>query len=185
MPVPAKDITALLGREKSQGVNWDELLAEVYHELHGMAERYMRSERRNHTLQPTALVNEACMKLFKWKGDRWHDRGHFLAGAALVMRQILLDYAKQANREKRGGRHRKVPMEDVLVSFEERSLGLVELNDALERLAQEDERSSRVVVLRFFGGMDFSGIADILHVSESTVIRDWRYARAWLFRQLS
>ncbi len=185
MGLPAKDITHLVGHLGGGDKDaWEELLPLVYDELHRLAERYMRLERRDHTLQPTALVNEAYLKLARWKKGPWHNRSHFLAAAALVMRQVLVDHAKTARRAKRGGRQGKISLGDVLVSFEERSLGLVELNDALDHLARHDERSGQVVNLRFFGGLNFEQIAGVLEVSESTVVREWKYAKAWLYREL-
>jgi RNA polymerase sigma-70 factor (ECF subfamily) len=178
-------ITAMMSHlDTGETTPWDELLPQVYDELHRLAEKYMRMQRSDHTLQPTALVNEAYFKLSRSKSNRWRSRRHFLAAAALVMRQVLVDHAKGANQKKRGGGQRNIPLDDVVVSLEERSLGLAELNDALDTLAVDDERSSHVVTLRFFGSLNFAEIAEVLNVSESTSQRDWNYARVWLHRKL-
>ena len=163
----------------------DKLLPFVYTELHRQASRYLRRERNDHTLQTTALINEAYMKLIDQSEVEWQNRAHFFAIAAQTMRRILVDYARTRKREKRGGDDVKLQLDDAMnVSAKEKSIDLVALDEALNRLAEFDERQARVVELRYFSGMTEEETAEVLSVSPATVRRDWNMAKAWLFHQL-
>jgi RNA polymerase sigma-70 factor, ECF subfamily len=163
----------------------DELLPFVYNELHRQASRYLRRERGDHTLQTTALINEAYMKLIDQNEVEWQNRAHFFAIAAQTMRRILVDYARTRKREKRGGDDVKLQLDDAInVSTKEKSIDLVALDEALNRLAEFDERQARVVELRYFSGMTEEETAEVLDISPATVRRDWNMAKAWLFHQL-
>lgn len=157
----------------------------VYHELHRIAARYMARERRDHTLQATALVNEAYLRLVDAKGVSWHDRAHFLAIAARTMRRILVDSARARRYQKRGGGAKPLSLEESLVVDCRPDADLVALDDALNTLAAMDPRRSRVVELRFFGGLTVEETSEVLSVSPETVMHDWKLAKAWLFRELS
>ena len=157
----------------------------VYDELHRLARRYMGRERPGHTLQTSALVNEAYIRLIDWKDIQWQNRAHFFAVSAQLMRRILVDFARSRNYAKRGGAARKVPLDEATIIPQERGADLVALDDALDSLARLNERQSRVVELRFFGGLELEEIAEVLKVSVGTVRRDWSLARAWLHRELS
>ena len=163
----------------------EELMPIVHGELRRLARRMMRGERGNHTLQTTALVNEAYLRLVDLNRVRWQDRAHFFAMSARLMRRILVDHARSRNYQKRGGALRRVSLDEALVVSEERGTDLVALDDALEALAAVDPRKSQVVELRFFGGLSIEEAAEALQVSAETVLRDWRLARAWLRRELS
>jgi RNA polymerase sigma factor (TIGR02999 family) len=157
----------------------------VYNELHRLARRYMGRERPGHTLQTSALVNEAYIRLIDWKNIQWQNRAHFFAVSAQLMRRILVDFARSRNYVKRGGAARTVSLEEASVVSREKSTDLVALDDALDSLARLNERQSRVVELRFFGGLELEEIAEVMQVSVGTVRRDWSLARAWLHRELS
>ena len=157
----------------------------VYDELRRLARRYMRRERPGHTLQTSALVNEAYIRMVDWKSVRWENRAHFFAVSARLMRRILVDFARSRKYAKRSGGARHVSIEEAIVVSCERSAEIVALDDALDSLAQLSERQSRVVELRFFGGLELEEIAAVLKVSVGTVRRDWSLARAWLHRELS
>lgn len=162
------------------------LFSLVYKELHGQAHRFLRGERGEHTLQTTALVNEAYLKLIEQKNVSWESRAQFFAIAATLMRRILVDYARQRQRLKRGGRAENVPLDCVLeVVVSDTSFDLLALDQALDRLAEKEEQLARVVELRFFSGLDVPETAQVLGVSESTIKRDWAMARAWLHRELT
>jgi RNA polymerase sigma factor (TIGR02999 family) len=163
----------------------DRLVPLVYSELHRLAQRYMRGERPDHPLQTTALVNEAYLRLVGWKEVEWKNRAHFLAVAAQIMRRILVDFARSRNYAKRGGGLRRVSLDDALLVTEAADPDLLDLDNALTRLAAVDPRKSRVVELRFFGGLNNEEIAEVLGTSPFTVIRDWNLARAWLLREMS
>jgi RNA polymerase sigma factor (TIGR02999 family) len=156
----------------------------VYEELRGLAERQLRGERPGHTLQPTALVNEAFVKLVGSESQPWESRTHFFRAAGTAMRRILVNHAVAKKAEKRGGDARRLPLDDAVASFEERSLDLIALDEALSRLATFDEEKSRIVELRFFVGLTNDETADVLGVSTRTVERGWRLAKAWLRKEV-
>ena len=157
----------------------------VYRELHRAARRYMGRERSGHTLQTTALIHEVYMRLVDVRNIDFQNRAHFLAICAQLMRQILTDFARSRHYQKRGGGAKPLPLNEALVVSSRPDRNLVELDEALKRLALFDERKSRVVELRFFGGLDVKETAKVLNVSPQTVLRDWRLARIWLLRELS
>ena len=163
----------------------DELLPIIHQELRRLARLQMRGERPNHTLQTTALVNEAFLRLVELRRIGWHDRTHFLAISARLMRRILVDHAPSRGYEKRGGGAAAVALDDAVVAATEPGMNFVALDDALQDLARLDARKSRVVELRFFGGLSVAETADALDISPETVMRDWRFAKVWLLRQIS
>ena len=163
----------------------DELVPIIHEELRRLARHQMRGERDNHTLQTTALVNEAFLRLVDLRRIRWQDRAHFLALSARLMRRILVDHARSRGYQKRGGGAANVTLDESLVASPERGVDLVALDDALEDLARVDARKSQVVELRFFGGLSVEETAEALKVSPETVTRDWRLAKVWLFREIS
>ena len=185
-PPPAAHVTALLqawgGGDQAA---LQALLPIVEQELHRLATRYMRGERPGHTLQPTALVNEAYLRLVDVAHVRWQNRAHFLAVAARMMRRILVDQARAKGYQKRGGRAPQVPLDDVEVAAPAPAADLVALHDALDALAREDARKGQVVELRYFGGLTVEETAEVLAVSPETVMRDWKFAKVWLLRELS
>jgi RNA polymerase sigma factor (TIGR02999 family) len=162
----------------------EQLVPILYVELRKIASQYMRSERSDHTLQPTALVHEAYLKLVDQKRVQWQNRAHFLAVAARTMRRILVDHARRQKAEKRGGGGKMTLHENLESSDDGLEVDVLALEDALTRLAAVDERAHKVVELRFFAGLEVAETAEVLGVSEPTVKRDWRFARAWLGRQL-
>lgn len=162
----------------------ERLLPLVEQELHRLAHNYMRRENPDHTLQTTALVNEAYLKLIDQKKTRWQNRAHFFAISAKIMRRILLNYARDRHREKRGGKAVQVSLSQAAVVFLDKPEQLIALDEAMKRLAVLDERKSQVVELRYFGGLDVDETAEVLKVSPITVMRDWRFARAWLLREI-
>jgi RNA polymerase sigma-70 factor (ECF subfamily) len=157
----------------------------VYQELHRLAKRYLARENAHHTLQPTALVNEAYLRLIEQKQVRWQNRAHFFGISAQLMRRILVDMARARRQTKRGGAARLVALDETLVISTAPGEDLVALNDALQTLAAMDERKSRVVELRFFGGLSVKETAEVLQISPETVMRDWKFAKVWLHRELS
>jgi RNA polymerase sigma factor (TIGR02999 family) len=157
----------------------------VYQELHRLAQVYLRGEHTGHTLQTTALVNEAYLRLIEASRMRWQNRAHFFAVSAQLMRHILVDFARARRNLKRGGEVQQVSLDEALTISPERSAELVALDEALTALAKLDERQSKVVELRFFGGLTEGEIAEVLQVSPRTVSSDWSLARAWLLRELS
>jgi RNA polymerase sigma-70 factor, ECF subfamily len=161
------------------------LMTQVYNELRRLARHYMRAERANHTLQPTALVNEAYLHLIGQPAVSWQDRAHFFAAAAQLMRHILVDHARARTAGKRGGIQHQVTLSEGLVAAEDRTVEVLALHEALEKLAKLDERQARVVELHFFGGLTFAEIAYVLDMSERTVKRDCQMAKAWLKLELS
>jgi RNA polymerase sigma factor (TIGR02999 family) len=183
----ASKITQML-REWSGGKQeaLDNLLPLVYTELHRQAARFLRKERPGHTLQTTALINEAYLKLIDRRDVEWESRTHFFAVAAQAMRRILVDYAKAKHREKRGGDNIKLSLDEaMLVAAKEKGVDLIALDEALNKLNLLDEQQSRVVELKYFSGLSLEETAEALHVSRATVARDWEAARAWLHRELS
>jgi len=163
----------------------EELTPLVYAELHQLAERYMRRERAGHPLQTTALVNEAYVRLVDLQQVRWQNRAHFFAIAAQLMRHILVDFARARRYAKRGGWGRQVSLDEAAIVSKTRSAEFIALDDALKSLAEIDPRKSRLVELRFFGGLSVEETAEALNVSPRTVMREWSLARDWLYRELS
>jgi RNA polymerase sigma factor (TIGR02999 family) len=163
----------------------DKLMPMVYEELRQMAKRYMSRQKRGHTLQTTALINEAYLRLVAQKEVQWQNRAHFFGVAAKAMRHILVDYARGRHAAKRGGEARLVSLDEAAVVSAERTAELLALDDALQSLAAFDQRKSRVVELRYFGGLTVEETAEVLKVSPETVALDWRLARTWLLRELS
>lgn len=163
----------------------DVLLKLVYDELRRQAHRYLQKERRGHTLQTTALVHEAYLRLIKQKSVEWESRAHFFGIAATIMRRILIDYAKTRHRVRRGGASEDLALENALaVAVSDTNFDLLELDEALEKLAEKEAHLAKVVELRFFSGLNVVETAEVLGVSESTVKRDWAMAKAWLHREL-
>jgi len=162
----------------------EKLIPLLYGELHRLARRYMRQERPDHTLQATALVNEAYLRLINVNRVEWRNRTHFLALAAEMMRRILIESARSRHRQKRGGGAIRVSIDELGELPEPQGCNLVALSDALSELAMFDARMSQVVELRFFGGLSVEETADVLNVSPETVTRDWKTAKAWLVREL-
>jgi RNA polymerase sigma factor (TIGR02999 family) len=183
--IPTSEITGLL-------IDWsngdqsalEALLPRVEKELRRLAHGYMRRENPDHMLQTTALVNEAYLKLIDQNRTHWQNRAHFFGIAAQIMRRILLNYARDRHREKRGGNAVQVSLSDVSIVCLEKTEELIALDEALNRLAALDERKSRVVELRYFGGLDVDETAEVLRVSPITVMRDWKFAKAWLLREI-
>jgi RNA polymerase sigma-70 factor (ECF subfamily) len=157
----------------------------VYEELHRLARRYMSRERKGHTLQTTALINEAYVRLVDQRNVHWANRSHFFAISAQIMRRILIDHARRHAYAKRGGGAQQVSLEEVAIVANEKSAEILRLDEALTTLAKMDPRRCHVVELRYFGGLSNEEIAGVLNVSENTVTRDWNLARAWLHQQLT
>jgi RNA polymerase sigma factor (TIGR02999 family) len=164
---------------------FDQLMPLVYEELRRMARRLMRRQRSGHTLETTALIHEAYLRLVDQSEVRWQNRAHFFGVAAKAMRHILVDHARTRQAAKRGGRMQQVTLHETAAAVIERPLDLLALDDALQGLAVIDKRKSQVVELKYFGGLTVHEIAEVLRVSAETVARDWRLARAWLLRELS
>ena len=169
---------------QGDGSALDRLMPLVYDELHSLAQRYMRQERPDHTLQATSLVNEAYLRLIDVNRVEFQNRAHFLALAAQMMRRILVEFARHRHRQKRGGRAVHLSLDDVLELPELPERDLVALSDALTGLETFDARMSQVVELRFFGGLTVTETAQVLNVSPETVMRDWKTAKAWLLREI-
>ena len=163
----------------------DKLMSVVYDELRRMARRYMSSENPGHTLQPTALVHDAYLRLVDQSLVKWQNRAHFFGVAAQIIRHILVDHARERHALKRGGASFKVTLTEDVIAAEQVDLDLVRLDEALERLAALDSRQGRIVELRFFGGLSIEETAAVLNVSPATVKREWVTARAWLNRELA
>lgn len=164
----------------------DDLLPLIYSELHRQAAAYLRRERPNHTLQATALVHEAYLKLVDQRGVEWKSRGHFFAIAAQAMRRILVDHARTRHRDKRGGSAEDVPLEEaMLAAADEADVDVIALDEALTRLAEFDPEQERLVELRYFAGLSLEEAADVLGVSRATAAREWAVAKAWLHRELT
>ena len=164
---------------------FDKLLPLVYDELRRLAAHYLQRERPGHILQPTALVHEAYLRLVDQTRTDWQNRAHFFGAASLVMRRVLVDQARQHKAAKRGGAEQRVTLDEGLAFAPEREVDLLALEDALAKLEQVDPQKSRLVELRFFGGLSAGEAAEVLGVSETTVTRQWRAAKAWLHRELS
>jgi RNA polymerase sigma-70 factor, ECF subfamily len=174
-------LTALTRGDQSAS---EKLIPLVYGELRRLARSYMRRERADHTLQATALVHEAYLKLVEQRSSNWQSRAHFFGVAAQVMRRILVDHARGHLRQKRGGEYEKVVLNEALVFSPEKSAELLAVDQALEKLARLDERQAKVVELRFFGGLSVEEAAAVLGISPKTVKRDWSVAKAWLYADL-
>lgn len=180
------EITVLLRRLQEGDKEAEERLIEkVYGELRKLAASYLRRERPGHSLQPTALVNEAYLKLTKLDRLDWQDRSHFFGVAAHLMRQILVDHARTRRAEKRGGGVGVVPLDEALILDKGRPTEIIALDEALDRLHEKDPRAAKVVECRFFGGLSVEETAKVLGVAARTVKRDWSLGRAWLQRELS
>ncbi len=187
MPTTPDNVTQLLVELTDGNTQVLELLLPVvYKELRSLANNYLRRERADHTLQPTALVHEAYIKLVDQKNVQWQNRAHFFGVAANIMRRILVDHARKHKADKRGGEFSKEQLEEALVVVsDEKSFELLALDDALEQLAKVDPQKSRIVELRYFGGLSVEETAEVMGISEITVKRHWKMAKAWLYGQIS
>jgi RNA polymerase sigma-70 factor (ECF subfamily) len=186
MDIEPNDISRLLsewGNGKETAL--EDLMPLVYDELRSMAKNYMYSQPSGHTLQTTALIHEAYLKLADGRDQHWENRAHFFGVAAQAMRHILIDHARSHQTQKRGGRTQIVSIEDVAVISNERVAEVIALDDALKLLEAQDARKGRVVELRYFGGLSIEETARVLKISPETVMRDWRFAKTWLLRELS
>lgn len=180
-----QDLTELL-RAWSDGdeAALDRLAPLVHAELHRLARRYMSGEREDHVLQTSALINEAYLRLIDWKAVRWQNRAHFFGVAAQLMRRILVDFARRRPRVEKGVEARHISLDEALTISSEKEPDLIALDEALKSLAEVDERKSRIVELRFFGGLSVDETAEVLTIAPITVMREWNKAKAWLFREL-
>lgn len=184
--VPPREVTQLLlAWSQGEQTALDQLTPLVYDELRRVARRYMARESAGQTLQTTALVHEAYLRLIDVRSVEWQSRAHFFAIAAQLMRQILVDFARRHRQLKRGGQAQRVSLEEALIVSRERSPDLVALDEALTELARLDPRQARVVELRFFGGLTEEEVAEVLKISPRTVRGDWGMAKVWLLRELS
>jgi RNA polymerase sigma factor (TIGR02999 family) len=184
-PSPERVTDLLLAWSNGDQAALEKLIPLVYMELHRLARRYMRRENAGHTLQTSALVNEAYLRLIGAHRVHWQNRSHFFAVSARIMRRILVDFARARQNIKRGGGTRQVSFDEGLVVSPERSADLLALHEALERLGALSARQSQVVELRYFGGLNEEEVAEVLKVSPRTVRHEWSLARAWLYRELS
>src|SRR5213080_4681128 len=183
--VSQQEVTGLLTRwSQGDGAALAELTPLVYEELRRLAHHFMEGQRSDHTLQTTALVNEAYLRLADQTNPSWQDRAHFFAVAARAMRQILVNYAKSYRAKKRGGGALKIELDEAAIASPEQSKEIVDLHEALERLAALDSRKARVVELKYFGGLNYDEMAEVLKVSRITVRRDWEFAKVWLYTEL-
>jgi len=183
---PRGDVTQLLMRfRQGDHAAESQLVPLVYAELRRLASGYLKRERSDHTLQPTALVHEAFLRLAGGNQPPWQDRSHFFAVAARLMRQILVQHARRHQALKRGKDFERLPLEEEFVFSEEKSVEMLALDQALDRLARQDERQSRIVEMKFFGGLNIEEIAGLLEVSPRTVKREWTMARAWLHKEVA
>jgi RNA polymerase sigma-70 factor, ECF subfamily len=186
MPSRSGEVTELLIKlRKGDRKAETKLIPLVYRELRKLAAHYLKGERHGHTLQATALVHEAYLRLTQLQTIDWQSRSHFFAIAAQVMRRVLIDHARAHQAAKRGGPRESVSFDDALVMCDQRSQQLLALDAALDQLAKHDPRQSRIVELRFFGGLTEEEIGDLLGISPRTVKRDWRVAKAWLFQEIN
>jgi RNA polymerase sigma factor (TIGR02999 family) len=182
----SNEVTALLLAWNSGDQSaLEKLMPLVYDELRRLARNYMSGERQGHVLQTTALVNEAYLRLIDSSRVQWQNRAHFFAVSCQLMRRVLVDVARTRNYQKRGGGALQISLHEAIAGSTERPLDLIALDDALTSLAATDERASRVVELRFFGGLSIEETAEVLKVSPETVKRDWNWAKAWLLREIS
>jgi RNA polymerase sigma factor (TIGR02999 family) len=184
-PISSTELDALIRRCSDRGESsLGDMLPLVYDELRALASRQLSTQRAGHTLQPTALINEAYLRLAGQEYESWKDRREFVLVAATIMRRVLVDYARQRNAEKRPQAHQQVALDEPL-SDEPLGAELIAIDEVLEQLAEIDERQARIVELRYFAGLSMEETAETLDVSRSTVAREWRMARAWLKRRLS
>lgn len=182
---PRSEVTTLLGAwSRGDQAAFDKLAPIIYSELRRLARHYMARERRNHTLQATALVHEAYIRLADLQHLQWKNRVHFYAISAQVMRRVLVDFARSRDRRKRGAGDQPLSLEDCIELGEHHDAALIALDDALTTLASSDARKCQVVEMKFFGGLSTEEIAESLHVSAETVLRDWKLAKLWLLREL-
>lgn len=180
------DVTQILHEWSGGDRNAPErLMPLVYDEMRRLARSFLARERGAHTFQPTALVNEAYLRLVDQTRVNWQNRAHFYGIASSMMRRVLIDHARAHATEKRGGAAIHLSIDDVQVPIEERAASFIAMDEALSRLAEMDQRKSRIVEMRFFGGLSDEEIAEVLGVSSRTVLRDWKTARLWLYRELS
>ncbi|MGH9832237.1 MAG: sigma-70 family RNA polymerase sigma factor [Blastocatellia bacterium] len=181
-----KEVTRLLvAWSNGDQAALEQLTPLVYSELHRLAHRYLGRERKGHTLQTTALVHEAYLRLIDQKEVRWQNRAHFFAIAAQMMRRILVDYARSRNVAKRGGGAQQVSLDEAMEVSDERAADVIALDEALKSLSDLDQRKGRIIELRFFGGLSIEETAEALGVSPGTVMRDWTFAKAWLQREIN
>jgi RNA polymerase sigma-70 factor, ECF subfamily len=185
MSAPSELTQLLLDWSRGDKNALDKLMPLVYDELRSLARRYLSRESVGHTLQTTALVNEAYMRLIDQSRVQWQNRAHFFAICAQMMRRILVDHARKQQYAKRGGGAVKISLDDIALLSNEKAAELVALDEALEKLAGMDSRRSRVVELRFFGGLNNEEIASVLGISANTVMRDWNLAKAWLYKSVT
>lgn len=186
MSATTDEVTRLLERvNHGDSGAYPPLLELIYDELHVLAASFMRRERPDHTLQPTALVNEAFMKLVDQTSATWESRGHFMAIAATAMRRILVNHARDRGRLKRGGERRRIELDEAIDLAAAEPVDLIDLDEALAKLETTDARKVRIVEMRFFLGQSVDETAGLLNISPATVKRDWEFARAWLLRELT
>lgn len=183
--MPNEELTVLL-KQLSEGDESapEKLLPLVYDDLRRLANAYFANEKSDHTLQPTALVHEAYIRLVKWENVNWQNRAHFFAVAAEVMRKILIDHARRKNAQKRSG-GQKILLDEAIIFSTEKEFDLINLDDALQALEKLDARQAKIVELRFFGGLSIPETAYVLKISETTVKREWTFAKAWFQRELT
>jgi len=182
----AEDITCLLQEWKNgDETAIDRLFPLVYDELRRQARSYLNRERGNHTLQPTALVHEVYLRLIKLNQIKWENRAHFYAISATTMRRILVDHAREIAADKRGGAMQRITLEKVQIANGQKATDLLELDEALTKLAEIEERKARVIEMNFFGGLNQKEIAEVLQMTEKTIQRDLKFAKLWLYRELS
>ena len=184
-PAPKGVTQLLIAWSNGEEDALEKLVPLIYDELRRIARRYMKREPAGHTLQTTALVNEAYLRLIEQKGMKWQNRAHFFAISAQLMRRILVSMARARHANKRGGEARQVSLDEALVISEERAAELVALDEAMNELAALDPRRSRVVELRYFGGLSVEETAEVLNISPETVMRDWKRAKSWLYAELN
>ena len=186
MPEPDQQALTEILRRWSDGdeAALEQLTPVVYAELHRIARGYMRRERRGHTLQTTALVNEAYVRLIDWKNAKWENRAHFFGVSAHLMRRILVDFARKRPKQENGSVPH-VSLEEAFIISDEKDADLVAVDEALTELAKFDERKARIVELKFFGGLSVEEVAAVIGVAPITVMRDWQKAKAWLYLQLN
>lgn len=186
MDSQAGEVTRLLGDLRSGNKDVEaQLFTLVYDELRRIAAAYLRRERPDHTLQPTALVHEAYLRLVDQSEQNWNNRAHFLGIGAHLMRQILVDYARKRDADKRGGGERPVTLDEIALPGFKQPEEILAVDEALSRLEQLDKRQSQIVELRFFGGLTEEEIGELLHLSVRTIKRDWSVARAWLYAEIT